>query len=103
VLNVSDTEIVCDHQIVDVIRTLTFSRQSVREVRLEEPKRNYWIAGTVVGTVIGGLAGFALSARSNDKETRAYTRIFGFPIGGVVGAQIGHHLHSHGPVIYRRQ
>jgi uncharacterized protein YcfJ len=99
---VTESELDCDRQIGDVGRRFVFPRQEVREIRLEEVEHNRMIAGAIIGAAVGAVVGFAGGGQSNDPERRGYARIYGIPIGALIGGAIGHKLHRHGPIVYRR-
>jgi hypothetical protein len=95
IADVSDSALVCSNR-------RTFPRPDVQEVRAEELQPNKAILGIVVGAAAGGILLFLSSRNSSDAETRVYTPVFGVIIGGALGAAVGHHIHRHGPVIYRQ-
>lgn len=83
-------------------REYEFTREQVREVRLEEPEQNRMIAGAIIGGVVGGLVGYVAGRQTSDPEGRGYARIYSIPVGALLGGAIGRNFHRHGAVIYRR-
>ena len=101
-LAVTDLELTCDEDIGLLLRRFVFVRDQVREVRLEMPEKNRMVAGAIAGAVVGGLLGFLGGQQSRDPEARGYARAFGIPIGALAGGALGHHIHRHGPIVYRK-
>jgi hypothetical protein len=89
-LDATDAELSCDRQIGRDSTLLTFVHARVREVRLEEHQHSRKFLGTITGAMIGAAVGaslgYAFSARSSDPETRVYTPLIGFVVGGSIGA-----------------
>ena len=102
-VNVTDSELTCDHSIAGDMRRYVFKREQVREVRLEMPQHNQWVKGAAVGAAIGGLLGFLGGRQLADPEARAYAGFYGIPIGAFVGGFIGHGIHRHGAIVYRQR
>ncbi|MBV9301215.1 MAG: hypothetical protein JOY62_08120 [Acidobacteriaceae bacterium] len=102
-VKVTDAQLACDRHIGQDERALVFARDEVREVRLEEPEDNRVIAGAIIGAAAGGLIGFAGGSQARDPEARGYARVYGIPLGAVIGGLIGHSIHRHGAVVYRRR
>jgi hypothetical protein len=87
----------------DVNRELVFTRQQIREVRLEKPESDQAMKGALIGGAAGLLVGFLSEIRSTDPEARVYAPRFGILVGASLGGGIGKGLHQHGRVIYRRR
>lgn len=100
-VEVTDWELTCDRHVGRVDRRLVFTREEVREVRLEYPDQHQMIAGIAVGAAIGALIGFVAIAKASDPEARGYGRAYGAPIGGVIGGVIGRNFHRHGAIVYQ--
>ncbi len=99
-VGVTESKLTCEQD--RTLRTLVFTREQVREVRLEDLDHNRLIAGAIVGGILGGVVGFALAAQTHDPEGRGYSRAYGIPIGAFFGGLIGRDFfHRHGAVIYR--
>lgn len=101
-VRVTGSELTCDRSIGEATRRYVFKQAQVREVRLEESERNQMITGALVGAVLGGVLGFVGGNQLSDKEGKGYARFYGIPIGAFVGGAIGHAIHRHGTVVYRR-
>jgi hypothetical protein len=98
--NATDTELHCDRQVGRYLRSITFSRQSIRQVRLEHPVAS-GVAGAVVGTGIGVGTGLALTQHSRD-EMRAYAPFYlGIGCGVLFAAIMSKISPIHGKVVYR--
>ncbi len=101
-IRVTASELTCRREIGPTRRSLVFTREQVREVRLEETGHSRMLPGALIGAAVGGLVGFLGGGQSSDPEGRAYARVYSIPVGLIVGGAIGRNLHRHGPVIYRR-
>ena len=101
-VRVTDSNLICDRQTGMIDRRLVFVRAEIREIRIEEPERNRMIAGALIGAAAGALVGFVAAGQSSDPEARGYGRAFGIPLGAILGSAVGHNIHRHGAIIYRR-
>lgn len=101
-IQVAESNLTCDRQRGMFDRRLVIPRAQIREIRLEETGHTHMIAGILIGAAAGALVGFVAAGQSSDPETRGYGRAFGIPLGAVIGGAVGHNIHGHGAVIYRR-
>jgi hypothetical protein len=89
----SDAELFCEGQRVD--------RERIREIRLEHRIASR-VLGAVVGTAIGIGAGAALTAQSDDPETRLFIPYLAVGGGILFAILMGRISPLHGKVLYRR-
>lgn len=101
-VKVTGSQLTCVREHGHFSRTQAFDRNEVREVRLEELDDNHTFLGGAIGIAVGTLAGLVVGAHSNDPETRVAAPVLFGLAGGAFGAGIGHAVHRHGAVIYRK-
>ena len=102
-LKTSDSDLTCYSRRGSFEKQLVFQQSEIREIRLEYVQQNHTAMGAIIGGMTGAAIGGVVASRSNDPETKVEAPVFSIILGAALGAGVGHGIHRHGPVMYRKQ